>query len=585
MLNNLEVRQTILPVAKSIAAVLDVEIMIFDNNSNIVGGTVKNNKEYFLGNVYNYIVKTGNPIVIEEPGFHNLCYKCINHNNCFKTAKICYPIRFQDQTIGVLSLVGFTLEHKEKMLHKKNEYLIFLERMSEMVSAKVSEVKKVHELKVAAIEREHILDLVSEGIIEVNETGIVNYFNLAAEKLLRIHRSRVIGRSIKNIMPNFILSNESDEKTGYKKKEIKVYKEDGTEISCYVSTKFLIDNNRNVGEIITLYDAEEIKKMHADYYYNIIQFDDIIGKSEKICNIKKEAAIAAQGPSRILITGESGTGKELFARAIHNSSLVRSGPFVAINCAAIPETLLESELFGYEGGAFTGAKKEGKLGKFELADGGTLFLDEVGDMPLYLQAKLLRVLQEGRIQRLGGTKDIIINVRIISATNKDLIKLVENNRFREDLFFRLNVIPLNIPPLADRKEDIITLINHFLNKYNVLFNKKIISLSKKAEDILINYSWPGNVRELENVIEYSMNMQSGNEITVDNLPNYIINSEAYGHTENKSLQTMVCKFEKNILLEKIKEYGNSLEAKNKIANDLDIGIATLYRKLKVYGID
>lgn len=228
------------------------------------------------------------------------------------------------------------------------------------------------------------------------------------------------------------------------------------------------------GIVISFRDIEEAQKLV--YNFNIRKIkntvDDIIGTSEKIMIAKKQALITARSNSTVLITGESGTGKEMFAKAIHYASPREDKPFITVNCGAIPENLLESELFGYEKGAFTGASEKGKEGKFELADGGTIFLDEIGDMPLHLQVKILHVLQNMRFDRVGGSKSIIVDVRVIAATNKDLEKLIEEGSFREDLYYRLSVIPLSIPPLRERKDDIKQLMYHFLKKYNSFMNKK-----------------------------------------------------------------------------------------------------------------
>jgi DNA-binding NtrC family response regulator len=249
-------------------------------------------------------------------------------------------------------------------------------------------------------------------------------------------------------------------------------------------------------------------------------FEKIVGRSGKMKEIFRLIKNVANGDATVLITGESGTGKELVARAIHNQSLRAKKLFVPVNCAAIPENLLESELFGYEKGAFTGAF-ERHLGKFELAEGGTIFLDEISAMPFAMQAKLLRVLQERVVDRVGGTNQIIINVRVVSATNTDLRGEVENKKFRSDLFYRLNVIPIVIPPLRERTDDIPLLVNYFLNKFNKEFGKKIKGLDKGAMRTLSTYAWPGNVRELENLIERLVVLSSGDVITKDNLPQEI----------------------------------------------------------------
>jgi len=288
--------------------------------------------------------------------------------------------------------------------------------------------------------------------------------------------------------------------------------------------------------------------------------------------------------SNVLIMGESGTGKELFAHAIHNASDRASGPFIKINCAAIPSELLESELFGYEGGAFTGAKKEGKIGKFELANGGSIFLDEIGDMPLQMQVKLLRVLQEREIERIGSSKIRPINVRIISATNKNLEEEVKVGNFREDLYYRLNVMSVNIEPLRKRKDDIRPLAKALVKKLSNQMGVYVDSISEKAMISLEKYDWPGNIRELENVIERSINLlDSDRIIKVSTLPIHITQShKTHIYISGSTLKEQLYDVEKNIILECLAEnQGN----KQKTANDLDMSRTSLYQKLRSYGID
>ena len=267
--------------------------------------------------------------------------------------------------------------------------------------------------------------------------------------------------------------------------------------------------------------------------------------------------------------------EELFARAIHKESPRSTGPFIGINCSAIPESLLESELFGYESGAFTGASDKGKVGKMELANHGTLFLDEIGDMPLFLQVKLLRVLQERRIMKIGGTKYLDLDIRIIAATNQDLEKMIQSQEFREDLYYRLNVIPLTLPPLRKRKSDISEITNYFLNYFNQRFHKNILGFTEDAMQRLINHKWKGNVRELENIIEYLVNFSKGPYITIEDVAVRIPSIEE----EHSSLEMKVREFERKIINQKLQEYGNDLDSKLKIAKELGISLATLYRKL------
>ncbi|MEW6243739.1 MAG: sigma 54-interacting transcriptional regulator [Bacillota bacterium] len=312
-------------------------------------------------------------------------------------------------------------------------------------------------------------------------------------------------------------------------------------------------------------------------------FDEIKGTSPAIRKAKEMARKVASTDSTVLLLGESGTGKELFARAIHGHSFRASKPFVAINCAAIPESLLESELFGYEGGAFTGARPGGKPGKFEVANGGTVFLDEIGDMPLVLQAKLLRVLQDKEVERVGGIRPVSVDVRVISASHKDLEELVMKGAFREDLYYRLAVIPLHIPALRERKEDLYLLLEHYLRRYRTLYSKTPKRLSSEVLKVLFDYDWPGNVRELENTVEYIVNMESGDLVTLDSLPPRFARLIARETTGDPGMS--IESAEADAIRRALEIYGTSARGKEKAARALGIHRATLYRKLKKLGID
>jgi len=308
-------------------------------------------------------------------------------------------------------------------------------------------------------------------------------------------------------------------------------------------------------------------------------YEDLIGQNNLFLSTVAFAKKASQSISNVLLIGESGTGKEIFAQAIHNSSNRRNNPFLAVNCAALPRNLIESELFGYADGAFTGAKKGGNPGKFELADGGTLFLDEIGEMPLEFQAVLLRVLQENSITRIGGGKLIPVDVRIIAATNKKLEEEIKMGHFREDLYYRLNVLRIAIPPLRERPDDIVFLAEHFLQKLNQRLNKNVLEISKDALDLLVRYHWPGNAREMQNVLERAINNITGNVITVADLPVSIRNT-----LEEKEATTLVPleHYEKELIASLLrKNKGN----KSKVAKALGISRTTLYRKITEYRID
>lgn len=309
-----------------------------------------------------------------------------------------------------------------------------------------------------------------------------------------------------------------------------------------------------------------------------------MGSSNNIKNVKLIAKNIAKTDSTVLLRGESGTGKELFARAIHFESERFNAPFIAVNCASIPDNLLESEFFGYEGGAFSGAKREGQMGKFELANGGTIFLDEIGDLPLHLQPKILRVLQEQSFNRIGGKEEICVDVRIIAATNRDLETMAKHGQFRQDLYYRLNVIPIYLPSLKDRGgEDIILLSEYLMDKFCKRFNLPIKQLSKEVKESFDRYSWPGNIRELENVIEYIVNTTKKNIIYNEHLPKSFKVSKEYSKS-SKSLQDRLYEYERNLLISMMDEYGEDGKGKEKIAKELDINLSTLYRKLNKYNL-
>jgi two-component system response regulator AtoC len=343
--------------------------------------------------------------------------------------------------------------------------------------------------------------------------------------------------------------------------------------------------------ILTLKKAEERERLRKENEFlrkevqKEYSFKNIVSKNEKMLNIFEVIKKVAPYKSTILITGESGTGKELIARALHYSSDRAQLPFIPVNCGAIPENLLESELFGHVKGAFTDAIRT-KKGLFEEADGGTLFLDEIGELPSQLQVKLLRVLQDGEIRRVGESKSIQIDVRIITATAKDLIKEVNENRFREDLFYRLNVLPIHIPPLRERKEDIPLLVQHFINKYSESMNKNVVGITSKALDALINYRWYGNVRELENTIERAVVLTDRENIELENLPIEIQNFQdqiqlAPLAEEEYSIKKTSRFLEMNLIKKALKKTkGNHTHA----ARLLEISHRALLYKIKDYGI-
>ncbi len=321
-------------------------------------------------------------------------------------------------------------------------------------------------------------------------------------------------------------------------------------------------------------------KDHAAILNSPKGIDSIIGNSPTIDRLKNDILRVADSPSSVLITGESGTGKELVAQAIHYHGTRSSRPFVKVNCAAIPDNLLESELFGYCDGAFTGARKGGKMGKFELANGGTIFLDEIGDMPLSMQAKLLRVLQEREFERLGGESVVSVDIRVISATNKDLLALIKQGEFREDLYYRLNIITLHTAPLRQRKNDIPALIDYFINILSKKVNRSIAGISPEAVNLLVSYDWPGNVRELVNALESAINFSRTSILEPDDLP-LLVRDNVRDNEDQGYLQTKLDSEEEKLLISVLEQCGGNRKAAAEI---LDVSKSTLYRMMKKYNL-
>jgi len=353
--------------------------------------------------------------------------------------------------------------------------------------------------------------------------------------------------------------------------------------SFYMTTRFIYSDNRKDNYTCIFFrDQEKIHKITRRIIYGqraFYSFDDIIGEHKTILKAIQDAILAAKEDAPVLLIGETGTGKEMFAQAIHNTTVRHKGPFVAINCAAIPADLIESELFGYEAGAFTGARKGGKPGKIEMADGGTLFLDELDSMPLNMQTKLLRVLQTRLVSRIGGECDIPVNVRLISASKRNLLEEVKKGTFRDDLFFRVNIISIHIPPLRDRKSDIPLLCDYFLERLATRNYKPIRGVVTDTYEILMAYSWPGNVRELEGCMERAYVFEEGNYITPASLPSSIYNGfiTSSGATIGTSLRSYESELIERILRE---TKGNVSQT----ARTLGIGRDTMYRKMRKYGI-
>lgn len=583
----MEIAEGVQQVAEAIAIAIGVEVEIVDNELTIIGGSAaylnkigeKEEAGQVDGNfLYARVLRSGmTEYIADAPNYR---FYGISEN---ELAEICTPIILDNQIIGIIGLVALSEEQRGILLDEERRLVSFVEKMADLLSAKACRKMAYNDIELSMNELITVLESTHEGILSIDSRGYIQHFNHTAEMLLKTSKEEIQGSHLSKFMRGAAALEVLQTGVGYTESE-EVYTNERGSYHFIITAKPFYTEKQIAGVVVSFRDIEEAQKLAYQINNKAFKytFDDIMGNSEAIRKTKTQALLTSRGNSTVLITGESGTGKEMFAKAIHYSSSRAKGPFVTVNCGAIPENLLESELFGYEKGAFTGANDKGKVGKFELANGGTIFLDEIGDMPLHLQVKILHVLQNMRFERVGGNKTIIVDVRVVAATNKNLETMIGEGTFREDLYYRLSVIPLSIPPLRERRDDIKQLMYHFLKKYNTFMNKKIIGFTEEAEEAYCSYSWPGNVRELENAVEYGTNMAFGTKIGLDAVPERILRADSGGvHVIDSDLplSEQVKLYEKEIITNKLKKYGNSNNAKDKLARELGLSRATLYRKL------
>lgn len=588
-----EIRNTAQEIAEAITAVLSIDVEIVDEELAIVAGTGRykgkigeKEEEGNLDSEYTYgqVLRTGEEYIIEDAYSHPEYAAREN-----ELAEVCCPIRLHGEIIGLIGLVAFTEQQRHVLLLNRENLLAFSRQMAILLASKVSEAKMASELKI-------IIETIREGIIAVDRYGNITTCNETAAKLIGTTKEEVIGKSIFATLPSSSIREVLRTGEEYRDQE-EIYQTDtgstfhffSTILPIFSKTLKATSNNQHkeiVGAVISLRDIADIKKLVYDMTEKEegTSFHEILGTSKAIREIKDQAGKVARSQSTVLITGESGTGKGLFARSIHYVSDRKEHPFVTVNCGAIPDTLLESELFGYEPGAFTGANRTGKVGKFELANGGTLFLDEIGDLSFHLQVKLLHVLQHREIERIGGKRTIPIDVRIIAATHRNLEQMMKAGEFREDLYFRLHVIPLHIPSLRERKEDILPLLDYALRKYTQIIDKNIYGFTEEALNCLKSYDWPGNIRELENAVEYAVNMEIGESITLDALPKRLRQAQR-PLPSSLSLKEQLEVVEREIIQSQLTQTGYSLQGKRDAARLLGISESTLYRRIRELRIE
>jgi PAS domain S-box-containing protein len=438
-----------------------------------------------------------------------------------------------------------------------------------------------------------ILDSISDAIFIDDAQGFTIWVNKASEELYKIKRKEVIGKHVSFLESEGIFTPSVARIVMEQKKEVSTIHENKDGKRLLTTGIPIMDADNNMSKIITTtHDITELINLQnqLESVQNALSglkaqegFSDIVANSPSMYNVIQLTRRLSDIDSTVLITGESGVGKGVIAKLLHENGGRRDHPFVKVNCGAIPENLIESELFGYESGAFTGSRKDGKKGLFETADNGTIFLDEISELPLNLQVKLLQVIQEREITRVGGVESIPINVRIISATNKDLMVLVHKDKFREDLYYRLNVVPISIPPLRERPEDIIPMIRIFLNQNNIKM-KEHKEIDSRTIAILMKYTWPGNVRELQNIIERLVITTKGTTILPENLPSFIYettgSNDISGVPVVRNLKDALDNAEHEILLKAQEQYKTT----RAMAKALGVSQPTIVRKLQKYMI-
>ncbi|HDI8559028.1 TPA: sigma-54-dependent transcriptional regulator [Escherichia coli] len=575
----MQIQPTIQRFARMLASVLQVEIV--DENLCRVAGTGAYGK--FLGRqlsgnsrLLRHVLETKTEKVVTQSRFDPLCEGCDSKENCREKAFLGTPVILQDRCVGVISLIAVTHEQQEHISDNLREFSDYVRHISTIFVSKLLEDQGPGDniSKIFAT----MIDNMDQGVLVVDDESWVQFVNQTALKTLGVVQNNIIGKPIR-FRP---LTFESNFTHGHMQHIV----------SWDDKSELIIGQLHNIQgrQLFLMAFHQSHTSFSVANAPDEPHIEQLVGECRVMRQLKRLISRIAPSPSSVMVVGESGTGKEVVARAIHKLSGRRNKPFIAINCAAIPEQLLESELFGYVKGAFTGASANGKTGLIQAANTGTLFLDEIGDMPLMLQAKLLRAIEAREILPIGASSPIQVDIRIISATNQNLAQFIAEGKFREDLFYRLNVIPITLPPLRERQEDIELLVHYFLHLHTRRLGSVYPGIAPDVVEILRKHRWPGNLRELSNLMEYLVNVvPSGEVIDSTLLPPNLLNN---GTTEQSDVTevseahlslddaggTALEEMEKQMIREALSRHNS----KKQVADELGIGIATLYRKIKKY---
>lgn len=560
-----DIRPSVERFVTAVSNSMRLEVAVFDSDSQLFYSTptyVKKKGRTVHAPSLREVMENGS-VLVNKPGEMASCIGCRFKTHCPSTIEILCCIRADTCIAGVLAFTSFTKEGQKRITENTTVYLNAITEFANMIGSLLISHSGGTSPVNLDVNLLTSMELCSQPMLLTDAHGVILQYNQLAENLFSV--CNISSTSLWQIFPQSVVKRIMEGNNLYEK-SVNI-----GEAATKISTRAIIVDDQVTGFFIRLTD--NLYKPSKDTSY----FEGIIGSSPAITRVQKVIKRIADSPTPVLITGETGTGKELIARAIHEQSGRNKYPFVAINCSSIPDNLFESELFGYEEGSFTGAKKGGKIGKLEMAQGGTLFLDEIGEMPLFAQPKLLRILQEYELERIGSSKKIHLDIRIIAATNRDLAEMVDEGRFRSDLYYRINVINLELPPLRARRDDIIPLAENYLKKLKMKMNTPLTSISPEACEELLDYDWPGNIRQLQNVVEYAANLCESDTLMPYDLPEAVRERERA--QTRPSVYSAPGGSRDEDVLSLLEKYGYTLEGKRKIAEELGISLRTLYRRI------
>lgn len=569
MKNLEEIRPSVERFVTAVSNSLRLEVAVFDSNCQLFFCTPvylkKKGRTVHTPSLREVIENES--VLVNTPGEMASCVGCRFKEHCPSTIEILCCIRADTNVAGVLAFTSFTKEGQRRISENTSVYLNAITEMANLFGGQILSISGGRGPANLDSNLIPIMELCEQPVLLTDAHGVILQYNQLAANLLKI--CDITSSSLWQIFPSAVVKRIMEGNDLFEK-SVTI-----ANMATKISTRAILVDGQITGFFIRI--SDDLKELSKENRY----FEGIIGTSPAIMEVQRMIRRIANSPSPVLITGETGTGKELIARAIHEQSHRNKYPFVAINCSSIPESLFESELFGYEEGSFTGAKKGGKPGKIEMAQGGTLFLDEIGEMPLFAQPKLLRILQEYELERVGSNKKIHLDIRIIAATNRDLNDMVAEKKFRSDLFYRINVINLKLPSLRTRRDDIIPIAENYIRKLKLKMNTPLTSISPEAAEILLNFDWPGNVRQLQNIIEYAANLCETDILMPSDFPEVMrICSETAVYPSSGGKPAASGSSDKeDRLRELLEKYGYTLEGKKRIAAELNISLRTLYRRI------